>query len=198
MAPQLLYGNYKYMSEFSTNRAGTRGFTLVDVMAAVLVIALSLGALFTANSRAMGLLKSAKQAAVASKCLQQRIEQIRNYNWTQVTDATAMQDLYSTPPLPSAELPGFSEQVTVSAFTPSTTSGIASAGPSGSLLQITRDNGGTVTLVSDSGNLDSQPTVRVNVQITWPGPGGTWTCPGGGLCRMRETSVIIANGGIGR
>ena len=179
------------MSEFATNRPGTRGFTLVDVMAAVLVIALSLGALFTANSRAMGLLKSAKQAAVASKCLQQRIEQIRNYNWTQVTDATAMQDLYTTPPLPSAELPGFSEQVTVSAFTPATSSdGSASPGPTGAQLQITRNNAGTVALVSDSVDLGSQPTVRVNVQITWPGPGGT--------SRLRETSVIIANGGIGR
>ena len=179
------------MSEFSTNRPGTRGFTLVDVMAAVLVIALSLAALFAANSRAMGLLRSAKQAAVASKCLQQRIEQIRNYNWTQVTDAAAMQDLYSTPPLPSAELPGFSEQVTVSAFTPTTSSdGSASPAPTGSLLQITRNNGGTVTLVSDSVDLGSQPTVRVNVQITWPGPGGT--------NRLRETSVIVANGGIGR
>jgi Tfp pilus assembly protein PilV len=179
-----------YMSEFSTNRPGTRGFTLVDVMAAVLVIALSLSALFVANGRAMGLLKSAKQAAVASKCLQQRIEQMRNYNWTQVTDATAMQDLYSTPPLPSVELPGFSEQVTVSAFTPSTTSGLASLAPTGSTLQITRSNAGTVTLVSDNAGLVGQPTVRVDVQITWPGPGGP--------TRMRETSVILTNGGLGR
>jgi Tfp pilus assembly protein PilV len=178
------------MSEFATNRPGTRGFTLVDVMAAVLVIALSLSALFAANSRAMGLLKSAKQAAVASKCLQQRIEQIRNYNWTQVTDAVAMQDLYASPPLPSAELPGFSEQVTISAFTPTTTSGAASAAPSGALLQIARNSAGTVSLVSDSVGLVGGTTVRVDVQITWPGPGG--------ITRMRETSVILANGGIGR
>src|SRR4051794_39142313 len=89
------------------------GFAMVDVLAAVLVIGISLTALFGANSRAMGMLKSAKQAAVASKCLQQRIEQIRNYNWTQVTDAQSIQDLYATPPLPSSELPGFSEQVTI-------------------------------------------------------------------------------------
>ena len=136
------------------------------------------------------MVKSAKQAAVASKCLQQRIEQIRNYNWTQLTDAAAMQDLYSVPPLPSIELPGFSEQVTVSAFTPAAPSGTASAAPSGSLLQITRAVDGTVTLVSDNVDLDSLRSVRIDVRISWPGPGGGQ--------RIRETSVVIANGGIGR
>jgi hypothetical protein len=159
-------------------------------MAAVLVIGLAFAGLFVANSRGMGMLKSAKQAAVASKCLQQRIEQVRNYNWTQVTDAAAMQDLYSAPPLPSAELPGFSEQVTISAFTPTTTSGNPSPDKAPPYLQITRSSSGTVTLVSDNPNLDSGNTIRVDVQITWPGPGGR--------ARLRETSVVIANGGLGR
>lgn len=166
------------------------GFSLIDVMAALIVIGFSFAALFAANSRAMGMLKSAKQAAVASKCLQQRIEQIRNYNWTQVTDAAAMQDLYSVPPLPSAELPGFSEQVQVSAFTPKTTSGTQSDSPAPPYLTVTRSSAGTVALASDNADLVSGPTVRVDVQITWPGPGGR--------TRMRETSVVVANGGLGR
>ena len=94
------------------------GFTMVDVMAATVVVALALAGVFVANTRAMGLVRSAKQAAVASKCLQQRIEQIRNYSWLQLTDFTAMQNLYSVPPLPSVELPGFSERVTVSKYIP--------------------------------------------------------------------------------
>ena len=163
---------------------------MVDILGAMLLIAISLGAVMAANSRAMTMLKSAKQAAVASKCLQQRIEQIRTYNWTQVTDSTAMTDLYSVPPLPSTELPGFSEQVTVSAFTPATTSGTASPSPAGSFIQITRDASGVVTLVSDNPNLVDGSEVRVDVRITWPGPGGS--------TRLRETSVVIANGGVGR
>ena len=174
----------------STTRQSQAAFTLVDVMGAVLVIGLLFTGLFAANTRSTTMLKSAKQAAVASKCLQQRIEQIRNYNWTQVTDATAMQDLYSIPPLPSVELPGFSEQVTISAFTPTTTSGTASAAPSNPMIQITRNTSGTVNLASDAPDLIDGAAVRVDVQITWPGPGG--------LTRMRETSVIIANGGLGR
>jgi hypothetical protein len=168
----------------------TDGFSLIDVMAALLVIGISFAALFAANSRAMGMLKSAKQSAVASKCLQQRIEQIRNYNWTQVTDSAAMQDLYSIPPLPSAELPGFSEQMQISAFAPKGTSGTASDPPAPPYITITRSNNGTVALASDNVDLVSGPTVRVNVQISWPGPGG--------VTRMRETSVVIANGGVGR
>jgi len=173
-----------------------QGFTFVDCLCAVLIVGLAFGGVFTANSRAMSLVKSAKQAAVASKCLQQRIEQIRNYNWNQVIDATALQDLYSTPPLPSIELPGFQEKITVSAFTPASTSGSASPGPAGTLLQVTRATNGTVTLVSDNPNLNGQKIVRVDVQIMWPGPGGSFG-PNGDQ-RMRETSVLIANGGIGR
>ena len=174
-------------------RARTRcysaAFTFIDVIAAVLIVGLAFGGIFAANSRALSMVKSAKQAAVASKCLQQRIEQIRNYNWTQVTDSSALQDLYSVPPLPSVELPGFSERLTVSEFTPAT-SGSASAAPSGALLQITRGADGTVSLVSDNKDLVDQRLVRVDVRIAWPGPGGGE--------RIRETSVVIANGGIGR
>jgi Tfp pilus assembly protein PilV len=172
-----------------SSRRRVGGFTFIDVMMAVLVVGLAFGGVFAANSRALSLVKSAKQAAVASKCLQQRIEQIRNYNWTQITDAAAMQDLYSVPPLPSIELPGFSEQCTISAFTPAT-SGSASNTPSGTTLTITRDNAGVVTLVSDNPALMSGALARVDVRITWPGPSGTQ--------RLRETSVIIGNGGIGR
>jgi Tfp pilus assembly protein PilV len=166
------------------------GFTFIDVLGAVLLIGIGLTALLTANSRSMLMLKSTKQAAIASKCLQQRIEQIRTYNWTQVTDAQAMQDLYSTPPLPSVELPGFAEQVTVSAFIPAATSGTAAPAPVGPFLQVTRDGNGAVSLVSDNPNLTDGQEVRVDVQITWPGPGGA--------TRLRQTSVIVADGGVGR
>src|SRR5947207_10368105 len=72
----------------------TGGFSMADVLGAVLIIGLALTGLFAANTRATVMLKSSKQAAVASKCLQQRIEQLRAYNWTEVTDAQAIQDLY--------------------------------------------------------------------------------------------------------
>ena len=162
---------------------------MIDVLCGVIVIGLGLATLFAANSRAMSMLRSAKQAAVASKCLQQRIEQIRNYNWTQVTDAQSMQDLYTTPPLPSIELPGFSEQVTISAYTPPVPPATAPT-PAPPYLQVTRSNAGAVALASDNTALVDGATVRVDVQITWPNAnGGT---------RMRETSVIVSNGGIGR
>jgi hypothetical protein len=189
MAWGLLYGNYSMQAPSSSRALRAKGFTLVDVMGAVLVIGLALSGVFVANTRALGMIKSAKQAAVASKCLQQRIEQIRNYNWTQVTDAVAMQDLYGTPPLPSIELPGFSEQVTISAYTPPIPPASPTV-PTAPFLQITRGNDGTVALVSDNANLVSQPEVRVDVQITWPGPNA--------VTRTRETSVVVANGGIGR
>ncbi|HJT81845.1 MAG TPA: hypothetical protein VJ719_11660 [Chthoniobacterales bacterium] len=177
------------LANITGSRRSSSAFTLIDVLGAVLIVGLAFTGVFAANSRALSLVKSAKQAAVASKCLQQRIEQLRNYNWTQVTDATALQDLYSVPPLPSIELPGFSEQVTISSFVPAT-SGSPSGAPAGALLRITRAASGIVTLVSDNPDLVDQRLVRIDVRISWPGPGGGQ--------RLRETSVIIANGGIGR
>ena len=163
---------------------------MVDVLGAMLIIGLGLAGLMAANSRAAVILKSSKQAAVASKCLQQRIEQLRTINWTEVTDAQSLQDLYSNPPLPSIELPGFSEKITVSGFTPATSSDATSPAPAAPFLIVTRAAGGTVTLVSDAPDLIDGTAVRVDVQITWPGPQNN--------SRMRETSVVIANGGIGR
>jgi Tfp pilus assembly protein PilV len=162
---------------------------MVEVMGAVLCIGLGLSGLFAANSRALVMLKSSKQAAVASKCLQQRIEQLRSYNWTEVTDSQSLQDLYAVPPLPSIELPGFSEKVIVSAFTPATSSEAESPAPVAPFLTVARGVDGTVTLLSDAPDLIDGTAVRVDVQITWPGRENQ---------RMRETSVVISNGGIGR
>ena len=164
------------------SRHAQRAFTLIDVMGAVVVVVVAFSGIFAANSRSMSLLKSAKQAAIASKCLQQRIEQIRNYNWTQITDSDPMVTLYATPPLPAVELPGFWEQVTISTY-PSPTPSVAS-------LVVTRNTAGTAAFTTENVDLNLQSMVRVDVQINWPGPGGR--------TRMRETSVIIANGGIGR
>lgn len=165
------------------------GFTLIDVMGSLLIIGLALVAIITANTRSMTMLKSSRQAATASKCLQQRIEQIRTYNWTEVTDSQAMTDLYSAPPLPSVELPGFWEQVQISSYTPPIPPA-APPTPTAPFLLITRGADGTVTVVQDNPDLVSGPEVRIDVQINWPGPGGT--------TRTRETSVIVANGGVGR
>ena len=177
----------QFRKSFTRHRCA---FTMVDVMGAMLVVGLAFAGIFAANTRAMSMVRSAKQVAVASKCLQQRIEQIRNYNWTQVTDTLSLQGLYAVPPLPSIELPGFKEQVTVSSYTAPIPpdSPVAPAQP---WIRITRDENGLVAGVDDAPDLvDGQRMVRVDVQIQWPGPGG-------GL-RTRQTSVIIANGGIGR
>ena len=190
MACWVLYGNSKMCGSFRSVYARARGFTMVDVMGAMMVVGLAFAGIFAANTRAMSMVKSAKQVAVASKCLQQRIEQIRNYNWTQITDLQAMQDLYAVPPLPAVELPGFTEQVTVCDYVPPMP-GVNPPAPAAPWIKITRDVNGVVTPVADATDLvDNSRLVRVDVQIQWPGPNGT--------TRTRQTAVIIANGGIGR
>lgn len=180
-------------------------FTLVDVLGAVLVIGVAMGGVFAANTGGLQMLKSAKQATIASKCLQHRIEQIRNYNWTQVTDAQAINAIYQKLPLYPEDgtvpqstindlLPGFAEQVTISPYT-APMPGATQRAPAPPFLRLVRKADGTVPAVSDpvladGTDLVEQLAVRVDVQITWPGVGGR--------TRTRETSFVIANGGLGR
>jgi hypothetical protein len=117
---------------------------------------------------------------VASKVLQQRLEQVRTANWVDVTDSAALQTLFAAAADGAAELPGESEIFTVTAWP-------SGAGPS---IQITRAAGGTMTVVTDNPDLVDTPAVRVDVRTTWTGNPKKRT-------RVRETSTVVANGGLG-
>lgn len=147
------------------------------------VIVIALAGIFYTNGRALTMLRALKQTAISSKSLQQRLEQARTANWTEITDAPFLQDLYSTPTDSAGEIIGETDRITVSQWPVAST-------PLPN-LQVTRNADGTVTLNSDSPNLVDGTAVRVDVRISWPGGVG-------GITRVRESTMIIANGGVGR
>ncbi len=167
----------KYLSR----RASARGFTFIDVMGAALIVALFLSGTFYGNSRALNMLRASKETIIASKILQQRMEQVRASNWTEVTDAISMQATYATAADASVGLNGVIETLTISIF-PSV---------SGTNIKISRSTAGLATVVTDNPNLVDGNAVRVDARVTWTGTPG-------GITRVREMSTIVANGGLGR
>lgn len=163
----------------------TRGVSLIEIMIAVSVVALSLGALFATFSASAGLAASQRQTAAATACISGRFEQIRAGSWAQITSPEAVQQFILDTPAASAEyLPQLAEQITISEYPPSN--------PPATPIVVRRGSNGTVEIVSrpSGGTLLSKLVVRVDVRSTWVGTGGR--------TRVRESSTVVALGGIGK
>lgn len=77
----------------SRRGAGRRAFTLIEVMAAVAVMALSLGASIIAIQMGMRNLELARVSTAASQVLQNEAERLRLLNWAAITALPATEDL---------------------------------------------------------------------------------------------------------
>ena len=165
--------------EFRFHR--NRGATLIEAVMAASIIALFLGSVFTLNSRATSMLRSAKEAATASQCLQERIEQMRICNWVQLTDAGYLSgNIFNAATDSAFALPVLEERVTIEPYP-------APSLPSAP-IQLSRQNG-TVALLSDNPAMSSSRMVRIELRLTWKGGSG-------GRTEVRETASIVAKGGI--
>lgn len=168
----------KYLS---THRALERGFTFLDVMGAAMIVALFLSGVFYGNSRVLNMLRASKETIIASKILQQRMEQMRGSNWSEITDAPTLYDIYTTAPDAAVGLNSVTEILTVSAY-PSV---------SGTNIKITRSTAGLTTIATDNPDLVDGSAVRVDARVTWSGTPG-------GITRVREMSTVMSTGGLGR
>ena len=144
-------------------RFDTTGFTLVEVMVSVLLIAVGLGSIFAVNSESAHTLRAARQAAVASQILQQRIEVIRNRTWAEISSAGALTTILQKATESEKELPGsFSEVIAVSPVVGS------ESGPQGdgtATFRVRRESGGA--RVEVDGDLSSYPTLLVQSAVRW-------------------------------
>ncbi len=77
---------------------------MVEVLVAVLLIALGLTSVLTMNVRSMQALRTARQAGAASQILQQRIEMLRDRPWPDVASAASLSRLMQTPTESESEL----------------------------------------------------------------------------------------------
>ena len=155
-----------------------RGFTLVEVLVAVALLGAIFVTIFELNARCLRFIDASKEAVGALQGVQDRVEQLRSLLFTDLTNATTLQTLMTTPSNGSALAQNATEVITLSAYpTPNGTT------------QITRGPGvsATPTINSTDSSLSSATLVKVNVTYTW-------TTTFGGQSRSEQTETIISAG----
>lgn len=160
----------------------TRGATLVEVLAAVALVAFSFSSLFVVYSTALRRVRSQQHTMVATLCLQQRCEQIRAANWSVITSAERLRDQVLLSATPGSTLPGLQQELTVSAYPPS-------AGAPTPIRLTHQGSSATIVSRPTGDALLNSRAVRVDVRASWEGSSRT---------RVRETSMIVALGGAVR
>lgn len=161
-------------------RGSSAGSTLGEAMISLAVISLFLAGICQLNWKSIALLRFGKQEAAACFCLQEREEELRNFTWAQITDATyLLNNLMNTDPSAGASAPGETEQLTINAYPTATTA-----------TQITRAYGGSATILSSNAALSGSSMIRVDFQVTWPKASGP--------PHVRQFTTVIAQGGITR
>ena len=177
---------------FAANRShkGEEAFTLIEALVAAILTAIFFASLFELNAMCLRYIDASKESLAALQSVQDRLESLRNRNFTDLTktDCTAtcspapcttipcVHDLMATAANPAPIAARFTEVVTVSNY-PATTNGVS---------QYTRTPDSTVTT-----NLTrTDPTTdlaKVDVQVTW-------ITTAGSRDRTEQTSCIVANG----
>jgi len=156
------------------------GTTLAETVIAAAIIGVFFATIFELNAVCLRYIDASKESVAALQGVQDRVEALRNLDFTNLTDATFVQNLMVNP----ANGSDFAktkptEVVTIKAYNTATKS------TSGTGIQISRPVGANVT-PSKAGSLPSTTVVLVNVTYQWKMLGGR---PG-----SEQTETIISSG----
>lgn len=155
------------------------GITLVETLMAATIVIGAFISIFEVNGVCLRYIKSSKNNMAALQGVQDRIEQLRNLSFTDLTNATTVQSLMAAPANGSeflARIP--TEVVTLSAFPTPNASNTQIALPAGASL---------ATVNSTDANLAKATLVKVNVTYTWNEALG-------GRSRTEQSETIISSG----
>lgn len=161
----------------------TGGFTIVEAAFAAAISAIALASLFAFNSSCLSLVRNAKESASAMLSNQQRVEQMRSCNWSQITDKDYMsQSVMNAATQSGSSLGNATEivRVTENAFL---------QGASACYYELTRAPSGTsLSAHYNETSLINSRMLKVNVTLSWTTLGGR--------ARTRTSTAIIARGGL--
>jgi prepilin-type N-terminal cleavage/methylation domain-containing protein len=177
----------------TTKCLSPKGFTLAEVMVALVVVVLFGAAAFTTNERLLVALKAQKETTAANMMLQARMETFRALSYSNVCDPTYV----STNVVPVAPTAGngvtveaplgnLTEQITVSGYLLDP-SGTASTHVNQWQRNATYPSGNAVD--SNSTLATSYDLVKVDILLTWTSANGRG--------RTRDLSAIFGKGNIG-
>ena len=186
------------------------GTTLVEVLTTVMIVSVFFASIFQLNATCLRFISASKENISSLECVQDRIEQLRNMEFSKLVDPTY---LTSNPPLgpavPGPPLPLYrnlttpaneavlaryaTEEVTISAY--------GSSGATNPKVKITRGPGASIGAVGQRSDVNVAPT------FVWTGGGNfdgvtlvqvdvkyTWNAVLGGRQRSETSSTIVAAG----
>jgi Tfp pilus assembly protein PilV len=179
------------------------GFSIMEVALAAGIIAIAVSGMFAFNSGCLSLVRNAKESAAAMLSNQQRVEQLRSWNWKTLTDYDYWSDpvnvtsfwltgLMDAPTQSGAALSNASEVVRV------TENKFLQSPNNPAYFEVTRTpTSVSITAQNNPLTLYTSKMIKVDVTLTWnttlSGRDSTGTK---GRQRSRNSTAIIAQGGI--
>lgn len=151
------------------------GFSFVENLIAMVIVVLFFAALYAINSQGLYVLNSGREALVANVCLRDRIEQLRNCSWSQLTDSSYLSaNILNASQSGASNLGSLTETLTINSYPTALNPAIV----------LTRSNG-TVTVTSTNAAIASSTLVRVDESLSW-------IAAPGGRSRAQATSTLMA------
>src|SRR6266404_5705876 len=188
------------------NQKNKTGFTLAEVLIAIVVAVIFGAAVFATNARLMISLKTQRETTAASMMLQERMEALRSLSYTGLSSTSASASASPSPSPPTytadvladttvseAQLGGgingnLTETVTVSGYMD--TAGISPPTTAGSSQWVRNAANPTGNLVSSTANMGSSyDLLQVDIQLSWTSANGR--------TRKREMTAIFGKGNKG-
>ena len=165
-------------------RKSQDAFTLIEAAVASMVIAIFLGSMFTLNSACLSLVRNAKDSAAAMLSNQERVEQLRSCNWSQITDRFYIRDTVMSQATQTGQaLSNATEIVRI------TEQGFLPANTTPAMFEVTRTpNGASFSGANDNRNTIDSRMLKIDITVNWHALGGR--------SRSRSSTSVIAKGGL--
>jgi prepilin-type N-terminal cleavage/methylation domain-containing protein len=152
------------------------GFTLPEIVVAAALVAVFFSSIFEINALCLRYISASKENVGAIEAVHDRLERLRNANFSTLTTVSSMKSLLGTPANSSPMAQRAVETVTVSDY------------PSGlPTITYTRSANGTVTSAPSTADFSNSTLVQVDLTNQWPATFGNRT-------GTAQTSTVISSG----
>lgn len=164
------------MKRSSQSAGRTAGFTLIDNMVAIGIIAVGFAALYTISAQCMRVMYSAREEMTAAQALQDRGDSLRTCTWAQITDASYIAaNIMNTAANKAPLMKKMTETVTINAYP-------TAINPA---IQVQRSSAGVTSILSQNAAITNGDMVKIDAQISWT----TWS---GKCTHTQAISTIFA------
>jgi type II secretory pathway component PulJ len=139
------------------------GFSIVEAVVAMAIGTLAVGGAMLLNSHQLRMVKSTRESNAAVHTIAERVEQLRDANWKQITDPVFISTtFFAKVPRSAAPLDSYSEKLTISAWPDPTAC---------NKLVVEKAEKSPANVLLSGAGLSSTGLARVDVQISLVGQG---------------------------